>query len=270
MRQLKCRRYLGITALALDCPDDFGTAQGDISMTSVTQGGITAIAIPADTETGADSWRIDTMLVRALWTLFASIVGPVWAVQSVALSLPAIALVLATGPSFAAEQRSTAAGARKACVDDNTGITLPAGFCATVFADNIGHARHLVVAANDVVYVNTWSGRYYGNDKPPSGGFLLALQDTNGDGRANVQIRFGTGAESGNAGGTGIALYNGALYAETNDRIVRYALPAGTIAPKAPPQIVVFGMPLTRGHPIHPLPIHAKGAGYVDLGSPRN
>jgi transposase len=31
----------------------------------------------------------------------------------------------------------------------------------TVFADNIGHARHLVVAPNGVVYVNTWSGVYY-------------------------------------------------------------------------------------------------------------
>ena len=62
----------------------------------------------------------------------------------------------------------------------------------------------------------------YRNDTPPPGGFLLALQDTTGDGRADAVVRFGPGAESGNAGGTGIALYNGALYAETNDRIVRY------------------------------------------------
>jgi len=50
---------------------------------------------------------------------------------------------------------------------------LPAGFCATVFADGIGHARHLVVAPNGVVYVNTWSGRYYGNDTPHQGDFWL-------------------------------------------------------------------------------------------------
>src|ERR1700730_5163388 len=112
-------------------------------MTAVTQRGITATAIPTDTEAGVGSWRIDTMLVRALWTLFASIVGPVWAVQFVAISLPAIALVLTTGSSFAAEQRSTAGATSKACADDNTGITLSPGFCATVFADNIGHARHL-------------------------------------------------------------------------------------------------------------------------------
>src|SRR2546427_9225236 len=46
----------------------------------------------------------------------------------------------------------------------------PAGFCATVFADNLGHPRHIAVAPNGVVYVNTWSGRYYGNDQPPAGG----------------------------------------------------------------------------------------------------
>jgi hypothetical protein len=33
----------------------------------------------------------------------------------------------------------------------------------------------LAVASNGVVYVNTWSGRYY-HDTPPPGGFLIALQ----------------------------------------------------------------------------------------------
>ena len=67
----------------------------------------------------------------------------------------------------------------------DSGLTLPAGFCATIFADNIGHARHLVVAPNGVVYVNTWSGDYYPpGDKPPAGGFLVALQDKTGAGKA--------------------------------------------------------------------------------------
>jgi hypothetical protein len=69
----------------------------------------------------------------------------------------------------------------EACAGDNGGITLPRGFCATVFADNIGHARHMAVGSNGVVYVNTWSGLYYGNDTPPPGGFLIALQDINGE-----------------------------------------------------------------------------------------
>jgi glucose/arabinose dehydrogenase len=186
------------------------------------------------------------------------------------MSLHIIAmLLLAPASSFAQQERNTAAAAPP-CPGDNGGITLPPGFCATVFADHIGHARQMAVAPNGVLYVNTWSGSYYRNDTPPPGGFLVALQDTNGKGRADVVTRFGPGAESGNAGGTGIALYNGALYAETNDRIVRYALPTGTIAPSAPPEVVVSGLPLTGDHPMHPFRIDAPGGLYVDLGSATN
>src|SRR5882757_2014649 len=112
------------------------------------------------------------------------------------------------------------------CGGDSSGIVLSQGFCATVFADKIGHARHLVVGPNGVVYVNTWSGRYYKNDSPPAGGFLVALRDTQGTGKADVVERFGDGVAAGSAGGTGIQLYNGAIYAEVNDKIVKYALGA--------------------------------------------
>jgi glucose/arabinose dehydrogenase/mono/diheme cytochrome c family protein len=187
-----------------------------------------------------------------------------------ALTFLIIGMLLATGSSAAAHERHTAPAPTAACADDNGGITLPAGFCATVFADNIGHARHLVVAPNGVVYVNTWSGRYYRNDTPPPGGFLVALHDTTGDGRADVNIRFGETREQGSAGGTGIALYHGGLFAEVNDRIVRYALPAGVIAPSGPPEVIVSGLPLTGDHPMHPLAIDAQGGLYVDLGSATN
>ena len=69
------------------------------------------------------------------------------------------------------------------CPNDDAGLTLPPGFCATVFADGIGHARHLVVSPSGLVYVNTWSGTYYGKDVPHAGGFLVALQDKNGAGK---------------------------------------------------------------------------------------
>src|SRR5207248_1757706 len=82
------------------------------------------------------------------------------------------------------------AGRAAACPPENGDLTLAAGFCATVFADSIGHARHIAVAPSGVVYVNTWSGRYYGNDKPPAGGFIVALRDTTGDGRADLMVRF--------------------------------------------------------------------------------
>src|SRR5262249_29258050 len=142
--------------------------------------------------------------------------------------------------------------------------------CATVFADKLGHTRHLVAAPNGVVYVNTWSGRYYDNDTPPAGGFLIALHDTQGKGKADVVKRFGDTAAQGSAGGTGIQFYNGAIYAEVNDRIVKYSLGANEIAPTAKPEVIVSGMPLTGDHPMHPFIIDAKGNLFVDLGSATN
>src|SRR5258705_4027020 len=103
----------------------------------------------------------------------------------------------------------TAPASGPPCAPDNGGIALPPGFCATVFADGIGHARNLVVSPQGVVYVNTWSGRYYGNDKPHDGGFLVALRDTTGDGVADEIVRFGDGVETGGTGGTGIGLHDG-------------------------------------------------------------
>ena len=156
------------------------------------------------------------------------------------------------------------------CPETDAGLSLAPGFCATVFADGIGHARHLVVAPNGVVYVNTWSGRYYGNDVPHTGGFLVALKDTHASGRADQTERFGETKASGGAGGTGIAIYNDSLYVEINDRIVRYALPATGLIPSGAPKTVVSGLPLDGDHPMHPFAIDADGMLYVDLGSATN
>jgi len=80
-----------------------------------------------------------------------------------------IAILLSTVSPSAAQERQNAAAGPAPCPAGDGGITLPAGFCATVFADNIGHARQMVFAPNGVLYVNTWSGRYYRNDAPPAG-----------------------------------------------------------------------------------------------------
>src|SRR5271156_3341309 len=160
--------------------------------------------------------------------------------------------------------------ATASCPQDDSGLKLPAGFCATIFADGIGHARHLVAAPNGVVYVNTWSGRYYGNDTPHAGGFLVALQDTAGAGKANVNERFGETVQSGGKGGTGIGMYNGSLYAESNDRIVRYSLAAGAIVPKGASVTIVSGLPLGGDHPMHPFLIDAQGSMFVDVATATN
>jgi glucose/arabinose dehydrogenase/mono/diheme cytochrome c family protein len=157
------------------------------------------------------------------------------------------------------------------CPSDDSGLQLPPGFCATVFADNIGHSRQLIVAPNGVVYVNTWSGSYFPpGDVPHVGGFLVALQDKGGSGKADVIERFGETAKTGGAGGTGIALYGGSIYAELNDRIVKYALQAGSLVPQGPATTVVSGLPLSGDHPMHPFFIDAKGLLYIDVATATN
>lgn len=132
----------------------------------------------------------------------------------------------------------------KQCAGDNGGLSLSPGFCATVFAENIGHARHLVVAPNGVVYVNTWSGPYYAGLEQQQGGLLVALQDTKGSGRADVIKRFGDSFALGNSGGTGIALYQGALYVDVKDRIVRYTLRVGRSCRRQRQRSLFMGCPL--------------------------
>jgi glucose/arabinose dehydrogenase/mono/diheme cytochrome c family protein len=168
------------------------------------------------------------------------------------------------------ESNPTAEAKSQGCANDDSGLKLPAAFCATVFADGIGHARHMVVAPSGVVYVNTWSGRYYGNDTPPAGGFLVALQDKSGAGKADVIERFGESVQSGGAGGTGIGLYKGSIYAEINDRIVRYSLPAGSIVPSGSAETIISGLPLGGDHPMHPFIIDAEGLMYVDVATATN
>ena len=171
-----------------------------------------------------------------------------------------------------ATQHEAAGGAATtpACPGDNAGLTLPPGFCATVFADGIGHARHLAVSSDGTVYVNTWSGRYYHNAKPHDGGFLVALKDTKGTGKADMIERFGATPDNGGHGGTGIALYDGKVYAEEADRIDAYALAPGELAPKTKAVTVVSGMPLGGDHPMHPFIIDGKGDMFVDMGSATN
>ena len=149
------------------------------------------------------------------------------------------------------------------------GLTLPDGFTATIFADRIGLTRHLAAAPNGDLYANSWRSPYDSSRPVPEGGFLVALRDTNHDGTADVIRRFGpTGP--GTAGGTGIGIHAGALYAEAGPAILRWQLPADGLAPTGAPDTVVKDMPVDGGHPMHPFVIDGEGNLFVDMGSATN
>jgi len=190
------------------------------------------------------------------------------AARAAAASLGA-AILAAASVGLAVQAQPNAASAPAACPGDNGGVTLSPGFCATVFADNLGHIRHMAAGPNGVIYVNTWSGVYFPGPVPQDG-FLLALQDTRGDGRANVVARFGETAADGSAGGSGVAVYQGYVYAEVNDKIVRFRLAPGSTIPTGKPEVVVSGLPLGGDHPMHPFVIDAKGQIFVDVASASN
>jgi hypothetical protein len=60
--------------------------------------------------------------------------------------------------AVAASTTATAAAPPSGCPSNYTGLKLPTGFCATIFAEGVGHTRHIVVASDGTVYANTWSG----------------------------------------------------------------------------------------------------------------
>jgi glucose/arabinose dehydrogenase len=190
-----------------------------------------------------------------------------WA--SMALGVGALAAAGTVG-ALSIHSAPRAAPATK-CSNDGIGITLPPGFCATVFADNLGNTRHIAVAADGTVYANTWNGSSYfrGTTGNPNG-FLVALQDTDHDGKADKVTYFGMTPAEGSKGGTGIGLYKNAVYAEMNDEIVRYPLAAGSDVPTGKPEVVVSGMPVTGDHPMHPFVIDANGQMFVDMGTATN
>jgi glucose/arabinose dehydrogenase len=144
-----------------------------------------------------------------------------------------------------------------ACEPDNGGITLPAGFCAVVVADQVGAPRHLAVAPNGDLFV-AMAGR-----RGAAGG-ILALRDTSGDGKSDVQQTIGS------EGGTGIALGKSALYFGTASTVYRYAMRAGSLAPLGAPDVIVKDLP-TGGHSAKNLALAPDGRTlFVNIGSASN
>ena len=148
-------------------------------------------------------------------------------------------------------------GAGPACDPDNGGLTLPRDFCAVVVADRVGGARHIAVAANGDLYVALQSGEF------GSGG-VIALRDTNGDGKADIIQPIGS------EGGSGIALDGQSLYFSTPSTVYRYALHAGRLAPVGPPDVIVRNLPST-GHGARSLALSTDGRLlFVNVGSRTN
>jgi glucose/arabinose dehydrogenase len=147
--------------------------------------------------------------------------------------------------------------AAPACDADNGGLKLPQGFCAAVVADAVGAARHLVVAPNGDLFVTT-------RNRGGQPGGVVALRDTNGDGKMDAREKFGDN------GGTGIALRNGYLYYSTTTSILRFKMAPGELKPAGAAETVVEGLPDRRSHADKGIAFDGRGGVYVNVGAPSN
>lgn len=143
------------------------------------------------------------------------------------------------------------------CAVDNGGLTLPPGFCASVFADSVGGPRHMAVAANGdllVIRQNRQRGDTTG------GGVMVFRPQT--DGRAKLVGSFGP------VGGTGIQIEGTSVYIDAQKAILRYAMPGGAL-PTTTPDTIVKGLP-GGGHAARNFVLDGRGTIYVNVGSNTN
>jgi glucose/arabinose dehydrogenase len=145
------------------------------------------------------------------------------------------------------------------CDSGNGGINLPAGFCATVFADSLIGPRHLYVMPNGDVFVSL-AGRRTG---PPGG--VVALRDVNKDGHADNRVDVARGFTS-----SEVAVFDNHLYTETGSAVVRFPMKAGELTASGPADTIVSGLPPGGNHPNKTFAIGRDGSLYVNVGSADN
>lgn len=176
----------------------------------------------------------------------------------------AVFVLIITGcGSPAADEDQARTSAEIICDENNGGITLPAGFCASVVVDSIGPARHIAVAPNGDIYVKTRSEE----------GGIAALRDTTGDFKADVIERFSnmTPMGSGIQWETGMAVHNGYIWASNTESVYRWPMPEnGGLVPEGNPEIVVTGFPEQQSHDSKSIAFDDSGYLYVNVGAPSN
>jgi glucose/arabinose dehydrogenase len=152
----------------------------------------------------------------------------------------------------------------------NAGLKLPAGFCATIWADSLPGVRQLSIAPNGDVFAGV-----QGRTNPG----VVVLRDASNAGKATTRQHFASGFTSSH-----VQLFDGHLYTEATPpapgrgatgptrtvAILRYPLNAGAMTPSGAPDTIVQSIPLTPGHATRNFAIAPNGTMYLNIGSPSN
>ncbi len=172
------------------------------------------------------------------------------------LLLISLILILPACSNGNAEQNTESYNGTIVFPEDNDGLTLPPGFKAVIVAEDLGPARHITVADNGDIYVSLQS--------MANGGGVVALRDTDGDGKADVRKYFGDHAD------TGIQLWGDYLYAASTETIYRYEMREDSLIPQGEPEILVKGFPEQNQHSSKAFVINDDGELFVNMGAPSN
>ncbi|MCF0052767.1 PQQ-dependent sugar dehydrogenase [Dyadobacter sp. LJ53] len=146
----------------------------------------------------------------------------------------------------------------------NGGLFLPEGFEATVVVDSLpGRARHIAINDNGDIYVKARFAK--------KGESVIALRDTNGDGRADMIKRFGGRGGEG-VYGTAMRIYKGYLYFSSELIVYRYKLKPGELVPTSEEEVILTD---DHAHGMHehiakPVTFDDKGFMYVPFGANSN
>lgn len=147
---------------------------------------------------------------------------------------------------------------------DNGGLTLPGGFEAVVVADSIGRARHLTVRENGDIYVKLRVANEEGQG-------IVALRDSDNDGKADIVKVFGDYPENGSYG-TGMEIYNGYFYFSTAGDVFRIKIDPEKLVPEGEAELIMRDDYKNAEHGFEhiakPLAFDNEGNMYVPFGSP--
>jgi len=168
-----------------------------------------------------------------------------------------ICLLLAACSGGGSPDSQTEAAPDAADFPDDGGLELSDGFRATVVADSTyNNARHIAVNSNGDIYLKIRSSKVNG---------ILALRDTDGDGRADQREQFST------INGTGMDIYDGFLYASSKSEVYRYKLAPGSLLPDTTAaELIVTGFPDQNSHAAKSFTFDDNGNIYVNVGAPSN
>ena len=169
------------------------------------------------------------------------------------LPVMSLALICAIAVQSQAQDKTT----QDKAANEDPGITVPEGFVAEVFADNIGNIRHIAFRDNGDLYCALNSQR--------NGGGIAALRDADNNGKADSVRYFGR------VSGTGITIQGNLLYFGTDTSVVRFELPEGELMPTQDPTTILSGFPNQRGyHAAKSIDVDAQGNLYINSGAPSN